>query len=137
MLFAIYLPMLSSRNIQREVFMSTRNCCSGNKWMVTGLVTQGSLVTACRQLASAHNSSSVMPSFNALMSGLCGKHLFSSLETLIFGKHCLLGLLLVILRAHKCIHDSENTLFRACLLMACGVKCEWDLSSQCSIKLEK
>ena len=54
--------------------------------MVMWLVTQGSQVTACGHLASTHNSKlfSATPSLNALMSGLCGKHFFSSLETLIF-----------------------------------------------------
>lgn len=54
--------------------------------MVIWLVTQGSQVTSCGHLASTHNSklSSATPSLNALMSGLCGKHFFGSLETLIF-----------------------------------------------------
>lgn len=46
------------------------------------------------------------------------------------GKPCLLGLLVVILRAHESIHDIENALFRASLLTAQAAKPEWVLSSQ-------
>ena len=65
--------------------MLTRNCCPGSEWSVWS-ATQGSQVTACGHLASTHNSepSSATPALNALMSGLRGKHFFSSLDTLIF-----------------------------------------------------